>query len=221
VSDDAISLLLVDDHVSFRELLALRLARESDFAGVAEAGSLAEARGIVAQGTVDVAVVDLDLPDGNGVELIRDLRALKQEAKVLVLTASGDRQEHGVAVAAGASGVLNKAVESAEIVSAIRRLGAGDVLLTPHEAVELFRLADQRREAELAALRLRDRLTPRELDLLHLLAEGLDDAAIADRLFVSPKTVRNQMVGLLDKLGVDSRLQALVFAVHVGIVAIG
>jgi DNA-binding NarL/FixJ family response regulator len=219
VSDD-IALLLVDDHASLRELLALRLAREPEFRVVAEAGSLAEARHILSQVEVDIALIDLDLPDGSGLELIRELRAANSDAQTLVLTASDDRQEHAVAVAAGASGVLSKTVGSAEIVSAIRRLDAGDVLLTPSEAVELFRLVDQRQEAERAARRQREQLTPRELDLVQLLAEGLDDAAIAERLFISPKTVRNQMVGLLDKLGVDSRLQALVLAVHIGIVTI-
>ena len=219
MSDD-IALLLVDDHASLRELLGLRLAREPEFRVVAEAGSLAEARHILSQVEVDIALIDLDLPDGSGLELIRELRAANSDAQTLVLTASDDRQEHAVAVAAGASGVLSKTVGSAEIVSAIRRLDAGDVLLTPSEAVELFRLVDQRQEAERAARRLREQLTPREVDLVQLLAEGLDDAAIAERLFISPKTVRNQMVGLLDKLGVDSRLQALVLAVHIGIVTI-
>jgi DNA-binding NarL/FixJ family response regulator len=220
MSVGVIRVLLLDYHTSFRELLALRLAQEPDLAVVVEVGSLAEGRQAVGQVEVDVALVDLDLPDGSGVELIRDLRQMNPQAQAVLLTASGDRHLHAEAIAAGASGVLNKTVGSAEIIGAIRRLVAGDALLSPREAVELFRLADQRRESERSAHRLVAHLTPRERDLLRLLAEGLPDAAIAERLAISPKTVRNQMVGLLAKLQVDSRLQALVVAARHGIVTI-
>ena len=216
-----IRVLLLDDHASFRELLALRLSREPDLAVVVEAGSLAEARQTVSQVEADVALVDLELPDGSGVDLIRDLRAVNPQALAVLLTASDDLHLHAEAIAAGASGVLIKTVGSAEIIAAIRRLFAGDALLSPREAIELFRLADKRREAERSAHRIVEQLTPRERDLLMLLAEGLDDAAIAERLYISPKTVRNQMVGLLAKLSVDSRLQALVVAARHGIVTIG
>jgi len=220
MSVGVIRVLLLDDHTSFRELLALRLAQEPDLAVVVEAGSLAEGRHAVGQVEVDVALVDLDLPDGSGVALIRDLRRANPQAQAVLLTASGDRHLHAEAIAVGASGVLSKTVGSAEIIGAIRRLVAGDALLSPREAIELFRLADQRREFERSAHRLVDHLTPRERDLLRLLAEGLPDAAIAERLAISPKTVRNQMVGLLAKLQVDSRLQALVVAARHGIVTI-
>jgi DNA-binding NarL/FixJ family response regulator len=221
VSDGVIRILLLDDHTSFRELLALRLARESDLTVVVEAGSLAEGRQAVSRVEADIALVDLDLPDGTGVDLIRDLRAVNPHAQAVVLTASDDRHLHAEAIAAGASGILSKTVGSAEIIVAIRRLFAGDALLSPSEAIELFRLAEQRRQAEQSAYRIVEQLTPREHDLLLLLAEGLDDAAIAERLFISPKTVRNQMVGLLAKLSVDSRLQALVVAARHGIVTLG
>src|SRR5688572_30743752 len=100
MSEGAIRLLLLDDHSSFRELLALRLAWEPDLTVVAEVGSLAEARQIMSQIEADVALVDLDVPDGSGVQLIRDLRAKNPQAQVLVLTASGNRHEYAAAVAA-------------------------------------------------------------------------------------------------------------------------
>ena len=220
MSDGPIRLLLVDGQTLFRELLALRLTQEPDFRVVAEASALAEIRQELRRVAVDVALVELALPDGGGVELIRDLRTLNPEARVLVLTASEDRHEHAVAFAAGASGVVSKTAHVAEIIVAIRKLCAGDTLLSPHEAVELFRLVDEQREAERTAHRLVAQLTPRERELLQLLAEGLDDAAIAERLGISPKTVRNYMVHVLDKLGVHSRLQALVLAAHHGLVSI-
>jgi DNA-binding NarL/FixJ family response regulator len=221
MSEGSIHLLLVDGHIAFRELLALRLTQEPDFTVVAEASSLAEIRQELRRVAVDVALVDLALADGGGVELIRDLRTLNPEARVLVVTASEDRHEHALAFAAGASGVLSKTCRAAEIIVAIRKLCAGDALLSPHEAVDLFRLADQQREAERTAHRLLAQLTPRERELLQLLAEGLDDVAMAERLGISPKTVRNHMVHVLDKLEVHSRLQALVLAARHGLVTLG
>jgi DNA-binding NarL/FixJ family response regulator len=220
MSDGPIRLILVDRQIAFRELLALRLAQEPDFRVVAEASSLAEIRQELRQVAVDVALVELALPDGGGVELIRDLRTRNPEARVVVVTASEDRHEHAVAFAAGASGVVSKTAHAAEIIAAIRKVCAGEVLISPREAIELFRLVDEQREAERTAHRLVAQLTPRERDLLQLLAEGLDDAAIAERLGISPKTVRNYMVHVLDKLGVHSRLQALVLAAHYGLVTL-
>jgi DNA-binding NarL/FixJ family response regulator len=220
MSDGPIHLLLVDGHTLFREVLALRLAQEPDFRVVAEARSLAEIRQELRQVAVDVALVELALPDGSGVELIHDLRTLNPEARVLVLTASEDRHEHAVAFVAGVSGVLRKTCRAAEIITAIRQVCAGDILISPREAVDLVRLVRQQREAERTAQHLITQLTPRERQLLQLLAEGLNDAAMAERLGISPKTVRNHMVHVLDKLEVHSRLQALVLAAHYGLVTL-
>ena len=220
MSDGPIHLLLVDGHTLFRELLALRLTQEPDFRVVAEASALAEIRQELRQVAVDVALVELALPDGRGVELIRDLRAVYREARVVVVTTSEERHEHAVAFAAGASGVLSKSSHAAEIITAIRKVCAGEVLISPREAIDLFRLVDEQREAERTAHRLIAQLTPRERELLQLLAEGLDDVAMAERLGISPKTVRNYMVHVLDKLGVHSRLQALVRAAHYGLVTL-
>jgi DNA-binding NarL/FixJ family response regulator len=220
MSEGSIRLLLVDGLTAFRELLALRLTQEPDFTVVAEAGSLAEIRQMLSQVAIDVALVDLAPLDGGSVDLIRDLHALNPEARVLVLTATEDRREQALAYAAGASGVLSKMSRAAEIIAAIRKVWAGEVLLSPQEAVELFQLADKQREAERVTHRLLAQLTPRERELLQLLAEGLDDATMAQRLGISPKTVRNYMVHILDKFNVDSRLQALVLAAHYGLVSL-
>jgi DNA-binding NarL/FixJ family response regulator len=111
-------------------------------------------------------------------------------------------------------------LHAAEIITAIRKLCAGEVLISPREAIDLVRLVRQQREAERTAQHLITQLTPRERQLLQLLAEGLDDVAIAERLGISPKTVRNYMVHVLVKLGVHSRLQALVLAAHYGLVTL-
>ena len=165
-------------------------------------------------------MVDLGLPDGDGVELIRDLRALNPHALVLVVTARADRERWAEAIEAGAAGVLHKSASLDQIIGAIRRLHAGEHLLSPAELLELLRLAGERRARDLEARVALGRLTPRERDVLQALAEGLSDKEIAQRLHISVETVRTHMVNILGKLGVDSRLQALVVALRHGFVRI-
>ncbi len=112
--------LLVDDHATFREPLAFMFEREPDFEVVAQAGSLTEAR-CVLEGA-DLAVVDLDLPDGDGTELLGELRSANPRGMVLVLTASSEREAHARAVEAGAAGVLHKSVRIGDVIEAARRL---------------------------------------------------------------------------------------------------
>lgn len=216
-----IRILLVDDHALFRQPLAFMLEREPDMTVAGQAGTLAEARQVIqSAGSVDVAVVDLGLPDGDGVELIRDLRALNPHALVLVVTAQADRQRWAEALEAGAAGVLHKSASLDQIIDAIRRLHAGGHLLSPAELLELLRLAGERRARDLEARAALGRLTPRERDVLQALAEGLSDKEIAQRLHISVETVRTHMVNILGKLGVESRLQALVVALRHGFVRI-
>ena len=213
-----IRVLLVDDHASFRQPLAFIMGREPDIAVVGQAGSLAEAS-LMVEG-VDVAIVDLDLPDGNGVDLISDLRSANSNGAVVVLTASVDRVELARAVEAGSAGILHKSVRIEEIIDAVRRLSEGEYLLAPTEAVELLRLAGRRREQSREAQKALEQLTPRERDVLQALAVGSSDKEIALQLHISTETVRTHMVNILGKLGVDSRLQAVIFALRHGAVQI-
>jgi RNA polymerase sigma factor (sigma-70 family) len=213
-----IRVLLVDDHASFRQPLAFLLSREPDITVAGQAGTLAEARRLLRD--IDVAVIDLALPDGDGVALIEELRAVNPRAAALVLTASTDRRHLARAVEAGAVGVLHKSAEVVKIIAAIRRLGAGEWLLTPREIVELLRLAGQQREQCREAEAALARLTAREREVLQALADGLSDREIAARLHISSETVRTHMSNILSKLGVQSRLQALVFALRHGAVTI-
>jgi DNA-binding NarL/FixJ family response regulator len=210
--------LLVDDHATFREPLAFMFDREPDFEVVAQAGTLAEARSVL-EG-VDLAVVDLNLPNGDGTELIGELRAVNPRGMVLVLTASSEREVHARAVEAGAAGVLHKSVRIKEVIDAARRLAAGEAILSADEFVELMRLAGRRRERDHEAQRAIEKLTPREREVLLALADGLSDKDIAERLHVGVGTVRNHIVSIFGKLEVHSRLQALVFAVRHGVVEI-
>jgi PAS domain S-box-containing protein len=212
-------ILLVDDHASFRQAVASTLDREPRFIAVGQAGSLAEAREMLRG--VDVAIVDLGLPDGYGGELIKDLRAASPQAQALVLSASQDRAEIARAVESGAAGVLHKSASMDEVVEAIRRLRAGETLLPLEEVVELLRYASSRKEEEYEAHQAIGQLTEREKEVLSLLAEGLDADEIARRLHISAKTERNHVARILAKLGAHSRLQALIFAARHGVVEVG
>jgi DNA-binding NarL/FixJ family response regulator len=211
-------LLLVEDHASFRQTLALVFDQEPDFEVVAQAGTVAEARLVMADRETDLAVVDLSLPDGEGVELIEDLRETNPHFAALVLTASLDRAEHARAVEAGAAGVLHKSAEVEEILDSTRRLAAGETLISPEELVELLRLAGQSREEEREAQANIEQLTRREREVLLALSEGLSNKQIAERLHMSVDTERTHMMNILNKLGVHSRLQALLFAARHGLV---
>ena len=211
-------LLLVEDHASFRQTLALVFEGEPDFEVVAQAGTVAEAREVMGDREADLGVVDLSLPDGEGVELIEDLRQANPHFAALVLTASLDRAEHARAVEAGAAGVLHKSADMDQILDATRRLAAGETLLSPEELVELLRLAGQSREEEREARASIEQLTRREREVLRALARGLSNKQIAEHLHMSVDTERTHMMNILNKLGVHSRLQALLFAVRHGLV---
>lgn len=211
-------ILLVEDHASFRQTLAFIFDGEPGFEVVAQAGSLAEARQATVGVEADLGVIDLSLPDGEGVELIRELREANGDFVALILTASLDKAEHARAVEAGAAGVLHKSADVDEILDATRRLCAGETLLSPQEIVELLRLAGQTREEEREARMSIGQITPREKEVLQTLAEGLSNKEIAARLHMSVDTERTHMMNILNKLGVHSRLQALLFAARHGLV---
>jgi DNA-binding NarL/FixJ family response regulator len=213
-----VRIMLVEDHTTVRQALALVLEQEREFEVVAQAGSLAEARQAATE--FDVAIVDLGLPDGHGADVITELRKISPKSLMLVLTASFERTELARAVEAGASGLLHKATPLEEITQAVRRLLAGEALISMEEVIELLRLATSERKKDYEEQMAAQQLTPREREILQALAEGLSDRQIADRLHISFETERNHISNIFGKLGVDSRLQALLFAVRRGIVEI-
>jgi two-component system nitrate/nitrite response regulator NarL len=214
-----IRLFLVDDHLAFRQPLVFMFGREPDLNVVAQAGSIAEARQTLAEISElpDVALVDLLLPDGDGVTMIRHLRAVSPSIMVLVLTGDTDMAQHARAIEAGAIGVLTKSARVADIIDAIRMAFSGKSVQTSEELIEFLRLAGQARERDRMAQFILVSLTPRERQVLEALAEGLDNRAIADRLSIRNETARTHVVKLLAKLGVESRLQAAIFAIRNGI----
>jgi DNA-binding NarL/FixJ family response regulator len=213
-------ILLVEDHASFRQTLAFVFDQESEFEVVAQAGTLTEARQAMDGVEADLGVIDLALPDGEGTDLIEELREVNPDFAALVLTASLERTEYARAVEAGAAGILHKSADVDEILDATRRLGEGETLLSEDELIELLRLAGQYREEEVEARASIEQITPREREVLQKLAEGLSNKEIAASLHMSVDTERTHMMNILNKMGVHSRLQALVFAARHGLVEI-
>lgn len=222
VENKTTRILLVEDHASFRQALAFMFEREDEFSVVGQAGTLAEAREFLngSADATDVAVCDLALPDGDGFDLIEELAAKGSKITTLVLSASLEPARFARAVEAGASGVLHKAAAIGDIVDAVRRLKAGEALLSPNEIIEMLRMVSRKRQEELEAQKAIDRLTRREKEVLQALAEGLDSKDIAQKLHITVETERTHMVNILNKLDVHSRLQALVFAARNGVVEI-
>jgi DNA-binding NarL/FixJ family response regulator len=220
--NEEIQIMVVDDHDTFRDPLAFMLERESDLTVVARPRSLSEARELLESSelAVDVAIVDLNLPDGSGTDLINDLSGSRPRAKALVLSAISEQRYLAEAIEAGAAGVMHKSTHMSDLVEAVRRLAAGEQLLSQQEVIEALRFIGREREIHREAQALSEKLTPREREVLQALAEGLSDKEIAQRLHVGVGTVHSHVANILSKLEVSSRLQALVFAVRHGLVTI-
>jgi two-component system, NarL family, response regulator DevR len=200
----AVRVALVDDHEVVRRGLRDLLDGEPGIEVVAEAGGVEEALARVGATLPDVVVVDVRLPDGDGVALCRALRQLDPAPHCLVLTAFDDERALVEAITAGASGYLLKQVRGQDLVDAVREVAAGRSLLDP---VTTARVLDRMRRTakadELAGL------TERERDVLELIGEGLTNRQIAERLFLAEKTVKNYVTSVLAKLGMERRTQAV------------
>lgn len=215
-SEAPLRVLLVEDHTLFRRGLS-RLLTEHGFDVVGEAPEGQAGLALAEQLRPDVVLTDLHMPIMGGVELTRRVCATEAPPKVVVLTISMDDAEVIEAVRAGASGYLFKDADPREIASALRATGRGEVAVAPGAAAALVGDVRSHGEEEPEGVPLGE-LTDREREILVLLVEGLDNAAIARRLFLSPSTVKNHVSSILAKLGVESRVQAAVHAVRSGLV---
>jgi DNA-binding NarL/FixJ family response regulator len=214
VNTDPIEVVLVEDHPMFRVGLRTRLEHEPDLAVVGEAGTGEQALELVEQLAPDVVVVDLNLPGLGGIEVIRRLGITAPRVAPLVLTMLDDESVFG-AVRAGARGYLLKDAEPERIVSAIRAVAAGEAVFSGTVARRLLQLAaplpGAARPAVFAGL------TDREHEILALLADGLSNAAIGQRLGLRPKTVRNYVSNVLTKLQSADRAEAILQARNAGL----
>ncbi|MEV0293782.1 response regulator transcription factor [Nocardia sp. NPDC050710] len=203
------TVFLVDDHAIVRRGVGELINIESDLEVVGEAGTVAHALARIPALRPDVVVLDVRLPDGNGIELCRELLSRHPALRCLILTSFTDEQAMLDAILAGASGYVVKDIGTLELVEAIRAVGAGESLLDNRAAAAL--MSKLRAEAEAEAGPTAG-LTEQERILLGLLGEGLTNRQIAGRMFLAEKTVKNYVSRLLTKLGVERRTQAAVLA---------
>jgi DNA-binding NarL/FixJ family response regulator len=203
-----ITVFLVDDHEVVRRGLADLLSGDPELSVVGEAGTVAEALARIPAARPDVAVLDVRLPDGNGIDLCRDLLAAHDELRCLILTSFTDEQSMLDAILAGASGYVVKDIRGMELAQAIKAVGSGKSLLDNRAAAAL--MAKLRQDTDEDS-RLND-LSPTERTLLDLLGEGLTNREIGQRMFLAEKTVKNYVSRLLAKLGLHRRTQAALLA---------
>ncbi|MEX1164589.1 MAG: response regulator transcription factor [Nitriliruptor sp.] len=205
--DAAVRVFLVDDHEVVRRGLAELLGAEDDITIVGEAGTAGMALAGIAKTKPDVAVLDVRLPDGNGVEICRDVRARDPEVACLMLTSFGDDEALFDAIMAGAAGYLLKDVKGQDLVDAVRRVAAGESLLDPSLT---GRVLDRLRRGDEEDPRLAS-LSDQERRILEHIAEGMTNRQIAEQMHLAEKTVKNYVSNLLAKLGMHRRTEAAVF----------
>ncbi|MUH46621.1 MAG: response regulator [Actinobacteria bacterium] len=202
--DGVIRVFLMDDHEVVRRGLADLLSLESDMIVVGEAGSKTEALHRIPAARPHVAVLDVRLPDGNGVEVCRDIRAEMPEVRCLMLTSYADDEALFDAIMAGASGYVLKEIRGNDLVEAIRQVAAGKSLLDP---AATQRVLDRLRKGEEHDGRL-DGLSDQERRILDLIGEGMTNRQIGETMHLAEKTVKNYVSSLLAKLGMERRTQA-------------
>jgi two-component system NarL family response regulator len=216
--------LIVDDHALFRRGLEMVLAEEPDIEVVGEASDGAEAVEKADQALPDVVLMDIRMPRSSGIEACRAMKELSPSAKIVMLTISDEEEDLFEAIRAGASGYLLKDIPYDEVADVVRAVHGGQSLINPSMAAKLL--------AEFAGMASRDgseraeqvpapRLTEREIEVLKLVARGMNNRDIAKELFISENTVKNHVRNILEKLQIHSRMEAVMIAVRENLIEFG
>ena len=214
---DPIRVLIVDDHALFRRGLEMVLAEEPDIELVGEASDGAEAVAKAGEALPDVVLMDIRMPKSSGIEACRAMKEVAPSAKIVMLTISDEEEDLFEAIRAGASGYLLKDIPYDEVADVVRAVHGGQSLINPSMAAKLL--------TEFAALAKRDgeeraqevpapKLTDREMEVLRLVARGMNNRDIAKELFISENTVKNHVRNILEKLQIHSRMEAVMIAVR-------
>ncbi len=212
-----ITVAIVDDHPIVRAGMKAVLNAAADLRVVAEGASGAEALRLVAAQRPNVLVLDVNLPDTNGIAVTRQLRAQDTATAILILTVHNDSQTIFGLLESGAAGYVLKDDALETLVNAVRAVARGETWLSPGIARQIVeRATHAARPAKPAANEAG--LTPREIEVLRLLAQGLDNPAIAQRLVLTTRTVQNHVSAIYDKIGVASRAEAILYAMRRGMV---
>jgi DNA-binding NarL/FixJ family response regulator len=208
---DRIKVFLLDDHEIVRRGVRDMLEAEPDITVVGEAGTAESALARIPALRPDVAVLDVRLPDGDGVTVCREIRSRMPEVACLMLTSFGDDEALFDAIMAGAAGYVLKQIRGTDLVGAVRTVASGESMLDPEAASKvLARMRDQAAKTDPLA-----GLTPQERKILELIGAGLTNRQIGERMYLAEKTVKNYVSALFAKLGVERRTQAAVYASRV------
>jgi DNA-binding NarL/FixJ family response regulator len=221
LDDDAIKVLIVDDHALFRRGIQMVLEQEDDIDVVGEATDGQHAFERAEELMPDVVLMDVRMPKRTGIEATRQIKDVLPHAKILMLTVSDEEEDLYEAIKAGASGYLLKEISIEEVADAIRKVHAGQSLISPSMASKLLtEFASMAKKDEEKQQMPAPRLTDREMEVLTLVAQGLNNRDIAKELFISENTVKNHVRNILEKLHLRSRLDADLIVTHPHLVRI-
>jgi DNA-binding NarL/FixJ family response regulator len=213
--DQSLRVLIVDDHALFRRGLQMVLKQEPDIEVVGEAADGHEAVGKAQELMPDVILMDVRMPKRSGIEATEKIKELLPHVKILMLTISDEEADLYEAIKAGASGYLLKEISIDEVADAVRSVWAGQSRISPSMAAKLLtEFAAMSKRAEERQQLPAPRLTDREMEVLKLVAQGLNNRDIAKELFISENTVKNHIRNILEKLHLHSRMEAVVYAVR-------
>lgn len=215
-SAEGIRVVIADDHRSFGEALQIALGKESDLTVIEVVEGGAEAVRSAVEEKPDVVLMDLRMPNVDGIEATRRLRDEGVSSAVIILTGEGDDVSLGRAVEAGARGLVPKTAPVSEVAEAVRHAFRGEPLHRPDEVTEAIRTMRSRVAGDRELMRRVERLTPREVEILQLMAEGTSSDKLATTLGVSPHTLRTHIQNILTKLSVHSKTEAVVAAIRMG-----
>lgn len=219
-----IRIVVADDHPIFRDGLCRLLALEDDFEVVAQANDGREVLEILQKLDPDVLLLDLKMPNLDGLMTLQRLQTTRTRTRIIVLTASEDKQEFVQAVRFGTSGIVLKQTATELLIKSIRKVHAGEIWLdsnTTAAVMRQFAAAEEPAAAPPPAPQTRDRdrtpLSQREREIVALVAQGFKNKEMAEKLFISEQTVKNHLHNIFDKLGVSDRLELALFAIHKGL----
>jgi DNA-binding NarL/FixJ family response regulator len=219
-----IRIVVADDHPIFRDGLCKLLALEEDFEVVAQAQDGRQVLEVLAQYEPDILLLDLKMPGLDGLATLQRLQSARNKTRVIVLTASDDKNEFVQAMKLGTSGIVLKQTATELLIKSIRKVHAGEIWLDSHTTAAVIRQfvaadeAPQVQPSAQAAVAPRERerspLSQREREIVALVAQGFKNKEMAEKMFISEQTVKNHLHNIFDKLGVSDRLELALYAIH-------
>jgi NarL family two-component system response regulator LiaR len=213
-----LKLLLVDDHVVFREGIGVLLRMEDDMQVVGEASRGEEALRLAAELQPDIVLLDIAMPDMDGIEICKRLKRSLPNTAVLMLSAFDSEEEVTAALTVGASGYVVKTIDHQRLVEGIRAIARGEMLLSPTVAAKVVQQLARTRQEKQREADVLQALTPREREVFRLVAQGCTNAEIAERLVLSEKTVKTHVRNISNKLNLSGKGEMRVLAAQLGLV---